>query len=603
VSNWQSVNASNFLPPEIPQALTTITSLVDQFLDLYKQALTAAKIYQKVLGGGGPDIIGTLVNAVVDIVEGFLQAGKIHILFTPIPKTIPATGFPLPATLDDYVLSLGFDSSEITSLTDDAKRAFSQLLEGESSLGNNGFFRTFAQSLSDVRDPNRPQYTSPNDYVAMTVLMFGAPTFAEAINVAGALNRIFQPTSNDLTARTIPVPQNVRIKTIAAENSSTVGVRLDWDPPPPAAAPLFFPTVSLAVKEYAIIRCTSAKLAQAARTVLDFFSTTDLKAGLTSDDEAKSAVVVATGKGSSYAYIDDSELSSAVQYYYCVAWKVDSTEAGKTTTLPYDRVSNVVSARPRAIMPPFTGEPPNWDARGSVLSVMPDLAAQVRVLLERIRVLADRKTGGPAEALTNTITLLEKNLERFALQLDQLNAQAKRLNAMFNVPLPSLYSTSFSGVGGNSYLLGELARRLNDTSDENRPPYDGNEYVMGVCIVAGGPRQADIQPIIDFLASLFGSEEEANPLFDVLTSLDAVVDAQETFVFGPDLSRYTVASDGTVTTPDGETVPATDIDPTTGLPTVTPKPVIADSGTPVDTLDPLNPDAGQTNVKTSEDLC
>jgi hypothetical protein len=199
------------------------------------------------------------------------------------------------------------------------------------------------------------------------------------------------------------------------------------------------------------------------------------------------------------------------------------------------------------------------------------------------------------EALTNTLEMLEQNVTRFATQISQLNTQAKRLNAMFNVPLPSLHATSIAGVGGNAFLMGELAKRLNDKTDPNRPPFDQNQYVMGICIVAGGPRQADIQPIIDFLGALFGTEEPANPLLDVLTSLDAVVDAQETFVFGPDMTQYRV-------TTESPTLPS-DIDPTTGLPYVIPKPVIADDGTAVDTLDPKNPDAGKTNVKTNEELC
>jgi len=594
VSDWQSVKVSSFLPPEIPASLSTITGLIDQFLDLYKQALATAKLYQKTLGGGGPDILGTLVNAIVDTVEGLLQAGKVHILHMPLPKAIPLQRVVLPPTLEAAALGLGFEVTSVGTITEASSTAYSDLVGG--TRGNSGFFNTFVQTLSDVRDLNRPQYFSPNDYVAMTVLMFGADTFSETLQFAQAFNRIFQPTSNnDLTSRTVPVPQNVRAKVIAAPNSTKIGVRLDWDRPPKVFQPLFFPGVSLTPVKYAIIRCTDPKLAQSASSVLDFFSTQDLVKGLTSDDEAKSAEVIAVGNAINYAYIDTADLDASVTYSYCVAWQVSSTENNVTTTLPYDRVSNVVRTRARVPAPPTVGYPPDWEARGSVISLIPDLAVQVRTLLERIRVLADRKTGGPVEALTNTLEMLEQNVTRFATQISQLNAQAKRLNAMFNVPLPSLHATSIAGVGGNAFLMGELAKRLNDKTDPNRPPFDQNEYVMGICIVAGGPRQADIQPIIDFLGSLFGTEEPANPLLDVLTSLDAVVDAQETFVFGPDMTRYRV-------TPETTTLPS-DIDPTTGLPYVIPKPVIADDGTAVDSLDPKNPDAGKTNVKTSEDLC
>jgi len=603
MSDWQSVKVSSFLPPEIPQSLSTITGLIDQFLDLYKQAIATAKLYQKTLGGGGPDVLGTLVNAIVDTVEGLLQAGKIHVLHMPLPKAIPLQRVTLPPTLEAAALGLGFEVTAVGTLTEASSTAYSDLVGG--TRGNSGFFNTFVQTLSDVRDINRPQYFSPNDYVAMTVLMFGSNTFSDALKFAQAFNRIFKPTNNnDLTARTIPVPQNVRIKVIAVPSSTNIGVRLDWDRPPKVFQPLFFPGVSIRPVKYAIIRCTDPKLAQSASSVLDFFSTQVLVKGLTSDDDAKSAVVIAVGAATTYAYIDTSELDATVSYSYCVAWQVEITENNATTTQPYDRVSNVVRTRVRAPAPPTIGYPPDWEARGSVISLIPDLAVQVRTLLERIRVLADRKTGGPTEALTNTLEMLEQNVSRFAAQISQLNAQAKRLSAMFDTALPSLHATAIEGIGGNAFLMGELGKRLNDKTDPNRPPFDSNEYVMGVCIVAGGPRKADIQPIIDFLNSLFGTETADNPLLNVLTSLDAVVDAQETSVFGPDMKPLPVAPDGTVTDPaTGSTVPASSIDPLTGLPVVTPLPVIADSGTPVATLDPANPNAGDTNVKSPTEAC
>ena len=60
---------------------------------------------------------------------------------------------------------------------------------------------------------------------------------------------------------------------------------------------------------------------------------------------------------------------------------------------------------------------------------------------------------------------------------------------------------------------------------------------------------------------------------------------------------------GQVTLPTGETLDVEDFDNNTGLPKAVPGAVIADDGTPVDTLDPDNPNAGDTNKKDDSELC
>ena len=52
MSNWESINFSKFLPPEIPNAILQVTSLIDQFLALYQQSISIAKGYQMLLSGG-----------------------------------------------------------------------------------------------------------------------------------------------------------------------------------------------------------------------------------------------------------------------------------------------------------------------------------------------------------------------------------------------------------------------------------------------------------------------------------------------------------------------------------------------------------------------
>lgn len=606
MSNWQSVDLSRIVPPQVPQVISQVTSVIDQFLTLYKQSIAVAKQYQNSLNSGDTDVLGSAIKALTDVIEGLLQAGKVHALFVPIPKQFPSvsTASVVAPTLADFALELGYTFEQTQALlASGANQAYSTLTT--KTGGNAAFFKAFVESLNDVYDADRPQYTSAGDAVTMTVLMVGAASFSGLIDVAASFNRLFRPRGNsDLTSRMVPVPQNLRAKVIALPKATSIGVRLDWSPPQFVYDSPYFPGVTVKVKKYAVIRSTSPKVAASAQSVLDFFSTRDLKEGLTSDDKAQSSKVIAVGSGTNSSYIDNDDLDGSQSYFYCVAWQTEVTENGKTTALNFDRVSNVVKTRVRSA-PPGQAIPPDWLAYGSMVDLVPELSVQIRTLLEQVKALGDRQTGGASGSVSSALNLIEKNIDQFATRLDDLNAQVKRFSAIVSEPLPGLYSTTITGVGGNAFLVSELSRRLNDTSDAGRPPYDSNEYVMGVCIVGGGPRLPDIQPIVNFLSALFQPAADESPVLKALRAIDAVVDTQEQYTFGPNLRALPNNPDGTVqipagtTLPDGTVVPeggmAVDpatIDPATGLPKVTPKPVIGEDGVPVDAHDPNNPYTG-----------
>lgn len=598
MSSWEKIDLSSLMPSAVTQAVSDVTNLINQLLALYKEALDAAKVYQAALGGGSIDILGTLVQAITDVLQSVIQAGKIHALFIPIPKITPGAPTPtVPPTLEDVVYNMGYSMQEANiAFSKTSPTAYASLID--KTGGNRAFFNSFVTTLNDVYDVNRPQYNDPGDAVTMTVMLLGAASFTQLVETAAAFNRAFKPAGNgDLTSRTVPVPQNVRTRVIGLPTAKTIGVRLDWDPAQDSYDSPYFPSVDMQVLKYAIIRSTDPT-AMSTTNVLDYFSTQDLTAGLVSDDAAKSSKVVAIGSGSNSSYVDDDNTLTADKiYYYSVAWQVQVSERGKTTVMKWDRISNVVKTRVRAVSPSQQGIPPDWVAYGSMLDLVPDVAVMVKTLIEQVRVLGARNSGGASSSVLNGINLLEKNVAEFATRIDQINARAKRLAAIFTSSIPGLYTTQITGVGGNALLIGELANRLEDTSDPNRPPYDDNEYVMGVCLVAGGPRIPDIQPIIDFLAALFAPAAAPSPLATVLNGLNALVTQQETYVFGPNVQPLPQNGDGTVTLPNGTTVPIGSINPITGLPIVTPNPVVANDGSPVATDSPQNPNAGDTGVK------
>jgi hypothetical protein len=562
--SWKSINFNAIIPSEVTAVVEGSTSLIDQYLTLARTTATLMKTFQGRLGGG-TDVVGTALKALIDSLEGFLQLGKVHVLFVPMAKVYP-----------DRVGALG---------------------------GNDKFFSIFSKALKDEFDPNRPQYTESNDAVVMSVAMAGAPSYAASIEIAAAFNRIFHPPSNsDLAANTVPTPQNLRAKAVAHPSSRRVAVRLEWDAPKALFTFPFFPGVGTGVKRYAVIRSTDQTILNA-RSVLDLFNTRTLSTGMTSTDKKKVHKVVAVGTGANSTFVDKGEdLDPAKSYYYAVAWELTVTERGKDTVIKFDKLSNVVKTRVLAPAVSETGNPPNWSALPSLAQLVPALADSTFLLTQQLRSFSE-KTKGSKGGLSKALTLGTARLDRIVQDIDSINTSFKRLKASIGQPIPTIHGTTFSGVGGNDFLLAQLSAALHDESDINRPPFDDNEYVLGVCIVAGGPRIPDIQPIIDFLTALFGGGDAPNPLLGILEVVDGVVATVETAVLGEDLQPLAVNDDGTVQLPDGTSVDPSTIDPNTGVPFPPATPVTGLDGTTMETSNPANPQAGETNVTPLSELC
>lgn len=562
--SWDKIDLNQLVPTEISAVAGTATGLIEQYITAARASVAITKVFQNRLGGG-TDVLGVALRALIDTLEGFLQLGKVHVLYIPMAKVFP---------------------------------------EDTGTLGGNArFYNVFSRALNDDFDPNRPQYTEEGDAVVLSVVMAGAPSYVEAMETAAVFNRIFRPPSNDdLAANTIPVPQNLQARPVAHPSTKRVAVQLNWDAPKPLFTFPYFPGVGTTVKRYAIIRSTSATILNA-RSVVDLFGTRDLRDGMTSTDVAKHHKVVDTGTGTNSSYADEEDdLYPTKTYYYAVAWELVVRERGVETVIKFDRLSNIVKTRVRSAAPTENAIPPNWNSLPSLIQLVPSLADSVFLLVQQLKTLGDRSSGS-SDGLKKALGLIEARLMRLVEEMDGINSSFKQLTAVLRQPAPTIHGTTFYGVGGNAFLSSQLGAALNDRSDINRPPFDDNEYVLGICVVAGGPRIPDIQPIIDFLTALFGGGDAANPLLGIIDVLEGAVGAAEETVFGEDMEPLPVNPDGTVVLPDGTSVDPSTIDPVTGAPFVVTHPVIGLDGTPLATNDPNNPQAGETNVTPLGELC
>lgn len=597
MGSWHPFDLNQLVPPDVTSAISTVGNLVSTFVAELQTALATAS--PGVPSIDAPNPVALAAGALSAIVDGLLHAGKLHVLFVPVAKTFPAQPVaPLPPTLDDLQASLEIDLGPRQPIVESA---YARLTKG--SGGNAGFFTAFASSLMDPFDPNRPQYLDQHDAVAMTVVLVGESTYSGISQAASALDVVFgSPPGSSLAARTVPVPQGLRARPVGVPKASRIGVQLDWDPPAAPFSSPYFPGVATGVQQYAVIRSTDPRAASA-RSVLDFFPTQALKAGLVGG-AAKQHAVIAVGSGRNSTFLDDDALlESDKTYFYCVAWQVGVDEGGTVTASPFDKVSNVVKIAPRAPAPSQTGTSPNWSAVGSAVEVVPSLAAAIDRLLGQIGTIA-APAQSPADRLKGAIATAFDAVTRLTARAADLADLSSRIAASLGRPMPALYATTMTSTsGGNAFLLSELSRRLGDVSDSTRPPFDHGEYVCGVCFVAGAPRIADLAAVIAFLEALFGPATAANPLMGILTAIDTAVTQAETALFGPNMQVLPKNPDGTVTMPDGSTALPGEIDPITGKRLVPPTPAIALDGTAVATTDPANPNAGDTNIVPIDSLC
>lgn len=578
---WTKVNASQVLPDDLVTAVASLGNALVGALESAEGKLNFASKIPSV--PSIPDPVTSVVNAVLSTVSGLLKGGRIHVLPVPLAKTVTSPeASKLPSTLDDLQAMLDVTLGQLPAV---AASAYETMVSR--SGGNAGFYTAFAESLSDLADPNRPQYDNASDAVVMAVVLAGAPTLASASTVATALEKLIKPagSAGSLTARTIPVPEDLRAKVVGAATGASAGVRLDWKAPATSFVLRFFPGVTVAVKRYAVIRSSNAKILEA-RSVSDLFGTRAIVEGLTVGDH----VVLEVGSGQNAAYLDTSA-SAEKPNYYAIAWECEVRESGTTDTVPFGKLSNVVKLTAVAPSPAQTGSAPNWSATDSPIAAFPDFAKAAERMLAQASIMLTPPPD-PTTRINAAMKLVTDGADRAATASRALITDIESLAAVLDGASTGLYVTRVAGTGGNARLLAELATRLGDLDDPTRPPFDNGEYVCGVCFVAGASRLADLASVVAFFDTLFGPASAANPLLGVLDAIDTLVTQAEADVFGPDMTPTTP------TLPDGSV-----IDPVTGRPQTPSRPAIAEDGTAVETDDARNPEAGATHVTPIEELC
>lgn len=578
---WSLFDVTVTLPTEVTtligllnEGISALTSLQD--LQIKGQDTATSKL--SVIGAelsSKEQLLKATLQSVSEGLNALLAAGKVHIMYVPIHKPIAGSNKTVLSTVVSDPI-----------LTDDNKRLYSYVKDAP-YVGNRGFYRQVLESITDVGDPSRPAFED-DDYIGCQVLLVGEGSLAKALTAARVFDRLFSANKDTFSSRMVPVPQNLKARVIGMPTGPAVGVRLDWDALAPTHSPKYYP-ISFSPKRIAIIRSTNKQIVSAS-TVTDLFGTSLLKKGLKSPDTLSEVVAVLSPGNASY--VDTAALDTNTVYYYATAVEVTAVETTTTTVIPFERLSNVAKVVGTTIQPAPPSQKPDWVATPSPVELLPALASVLTSVKEQLDILANRQN-----SLNTTLTLqkdlLQQAVTKHTNKINLIRQQVATLSATLEAS-QGVYHAAFTGQGGMNLFTETLYSLLFDTTDTTRPPYDGNQFVLGLVVLYGG-KQVDIQPIHDLL-ELFLGGSSTNPVTEALTSIDAFIDAEEAVVFGPDLQPLPSSTLETTDPLTGETVST--IDPLTGRPAVTnTTPVIGVDGTPVSTSSPDNPNQGYTNKK------
>lgn len=481
------------------------------------------------------DPIAALIRAILDqirqLLEKYLEDAGLYALYVPFAKRMmysaggtarDLTGnfswsFKKPIIGASEKTSMSFFNNtgglSDPNLSEDERKMLVQANEGRG--GNAGFLRTVAMSLSDSRDHSRPQFMSSDDYIAAGVLVMGSD-----FDPFGFLDALwkFKGLFGDLFAMSdgmpdLPRPMNLKAETILGPgwNNKPHGANgdfqalLTWDSMklpihtiPDLGGVIVVPTRTAVIAlKNDIGRVPSA-------TVVDLFGTRDITNGMT----AGGAVVIDERPfipGETMFVTSKLDTTRDDVWHFYIAWflrgfnQTDDFAKAKGNDLGYWYLSN--AARVTPMQTASSGTPPDWVRTPSIADVLPPLAYIIKRMTALIEYFASYIPTA-LEQFRKYIEFMRREIQRYERLVTRIIDEVLALLRLLDVKsIGGLYAHTYTGKGGNSYLISEMRRSMSRGYPNAPPFFDGTEFVTGVVLVAGGA-QANV--------------EAASPLFDLL---------------------------------------------------------------------------------------
>lgn len=522
----------------------TLADLIEKIKELVETLVTALEFILTILAAADDPYVAalkSLINALKSVVEGFLEDVGGYTLYVPIRKRLMTNFLGLGDVTPSWAGELGIFGAEHSPINPDDTLLNEFLVKANRYNGGNpGFFKTVVESLYDEGDVNRPEFFDPDDYVGGIVLVMGTD-----FDPLGFLDDIWKLggifDAPDTTPK-VPRPKGLQARTLQGISAGEFSTLLLWDPP---EVPMWTLTdlggIILYPSRYAVLRGRNTTGALSAGSVVDLMGTRTLSTGSTFSNGDMEVIHEGEYDISKVSYLDEGITAAADDsFYYAVAWKLTAYDAlapvveGGGTELDYWYISNVVRAVPYATIPAST--PPDWYRTPSIADLFPQFAALLRRLVAQIEAFASKLLGA-SDLLEQYITFLKNEVARYEALVNEILDELAKLEAKFDLPTAGIYTRTFKGQGGNDYFIADLAQSLNG-SDSTAPPFNkGDEYVMGVVILTGGP-EVQVDALISGLSWIFGSASE-DGMDEMLAELSSAVGRMEATTFGADMRPTT----------------------------------------------------------------
>lgn len=510
-SNWHTFEPTQFFPAPIQGAATALNSAFTSLTAATKVVEKALKILERLSATASTNPVEAALRVAVsqidEFVAGVLGNTQVHAIIIPIRKR---RGGSTSHEIGHYTDLLRGTSDPAYSFLNDAQSA---------TASTKLFWRTLSESARDPGDPSKPDF--PSTYaVAGACVIAGAETLADLQVPFQLFESLF--TSNQrlgASANTLPVVKDLTV--MPAALSGGTGVVLRWSPLAPVSNIPLFTSDTIVAKEIFIIR-TSEPFTSG------FFSWRDMFIREPADDitdlpvKGESRVIARIrNTGLVKGYTDSTNLLDPKKTYYfttCVRYTINNE------VQPMGQFSNTVRVVRNAPSPSSRrATPPDWMATPTLIDMFPPLAQvinQIRLGVSRLGAQTSSNTG-VQQLMQQTITQISSLVAQWEATVAQVSAATEKLQLLTAAATPAgLYSTVItSNDGGIDGWLLELARRLNDPTDDTKPEFSSESVVTGFVVLAGAPRLPDLSALIALLRLFFGDHPKG-PLYDAVVAMD-----------------------------------------------------------------------------------
>jgi hypothetical protein len=475
-------------------------------------------------------VVKAAVEAIQTSIKSLLEDAGVYVLFVPVRRKVV-----LSPAVEAALAAVGIPSLPQGEVSPSLTKIDPSLGVASADGGNAGFLRTVVESLDDVGDASRPRF-SPTDAVAGFYVVAGASDYSKLLSFASTINALFSTrrSGSSLDVPDLPVPQNLRVK--AVPDAKGVTALLEWDGQLPIVKVPTLGDSVVQVTQVCVIRSKSPSILSRF-TVQDIFGTgklsTGKKVGIDDYEIEVLSVFDYQGVGLRNSYYDTTELTKGTPYYYTIGYnlKVGTSEEiaqGTADEVGFRRLSNAVKMY-------FTGQAqksgagtaPDWIRTPSVVDLLPDLAGVIRQLLAFLEQMGGTVTGY-GDMLKGYAKFLEGEIKAFQAVVAEVTLVIDKLVALTGSATTGAYFKPFAGVGGTDFLVKDLAQSLFG-NDPARPSFDaGDEFVMGMVVLAGAPSPAALAPVQAALDVLFGSSGSAlSPITEAVKIIGTAVAVAE----------------------------------------------------------------------------